>query len=408
MHRRQFIKAASTVASLSFAGAATNTLLAADSNGGRAPNRVAVIGAGIVGASIAWHLSKRGCEVIVIEKRSPAAQASGNSFAWFNASYVKLPFSYHLLSSYSVQEYARLSLAVDFPKHQGGSLEWADTDSAQQQIADGVAGIQKFGSPTWMIGPGEAMRLEPHVEFGSATQVARSEADGAIDPKATTLALLADAVRLGAEMHFPALLRNISATGDSVLVDTDDGSFEVDRVVVAAGIGTSEIAKGLGLRLEQRPTPGFIVTTAPMNRLINGVVIAPGVHLHQRTDGRVILGEQGGPPNTDEHAAYLKERPNNYPAQEIALQHAERLLTIARKFVPALADAKVEHVGIGWRPMPMDGLPIIGRSRDVPGVHFAVMHSGVTLAPIVGRLTAMEILDDVRVELLSDFRPERF
>ena len=58
--------------------------------------------------------------------------------------------------------------------------------------------------------------------------------------------------------------------------------------------------------------------------------------------------------------------------------------------------------------MPMDGLPVVGRSFDRPEVHFAVMHSGVTLAPIIGRLTATEILDDVRVNLLSDFRLERF
>ena len=58
--------------------------------------------------------------------------------------------------------------------------------------------------------------------------------------------------------------------------------------------------------------------------------------------------------------------------------------------------------------MPADGLPVLGFSENVPNLYLAVMHSGVTLAPLVGELSAIEIIDGTKVEMLQPYRPERF
>ncbi len=92
-------------------------------------NRVIVIGAGIVGAAIAYQLSKRGCQVTVLDKIGPAAQASGNSFAWINASWSDRPDSYFTLRTHSLNEYHRLSSELNFPIRWGGALEWYHDDS---------------------------------------------------------------------------------------------------------------------------------------------------------------------------------------------------------------------------------------------------------------------------------------
>ena len=96
------------------------------------------------------------------------------------------------------------------------------------------------------------------------------------------------------------------------------------------------------------------------------------------------------------------------PALILATQHAARVIAMAGRHIPQIADAEVESVGVGWRPLPLDGLPVVGHVPDMPGIYLASMHSGVTLAPIIGHLAAMEILDNARVDLLSDFRVERF
>ncbi|MEO0974949.1 MAG: FAD-dependent oxidoreductase, partial [Pseudomonadota bacterium] len=104
-----------------------------------------------------------------------------------------------------------------------------------------------------------------------------------------------------------------------------------------------------------------------------------------------MLGEQDGPPDNGAHAARLKGRPNDFPSPALGRMHGERMRKVASRFVPALADARIQEAYIGWRPLPLDGHPVIGPSPARPPVYLAIMHSGVTLAPVVGRLVAQEL-----------------
>jgi glycine/D-amino acid oxidase-like deaminating enzyme len=79
----------------------------------------------------------------------------------------------------------------------------------------------------------------------------------------------------------------------------------------------------------------------------------------------------------------------------------------AQRFVPGLPALEFEDVRVCWRPMPLDGFPVLGASPARRDVYLAVMHSGVTLAPVVGALAAREILGDAVVDALKDFRPDR-
>ena len=72
-----------------------------------------------------------------------------------------------------------------------------------------------------------------------------------------------------------------------------------------------------------------------------------------------------------------------------------------------VADVGIEDVRIGWRPLPIDGHPVLGTSPARPDVYLAIMHSGVTLAPIVGQLAAHELTADTPVERLDEYRPDR-
>jgi glycine/D-amino acid oxidase-like deaminating enzyme len=75
--------------------------------------------------------------------------------------------------------------------------------------------------------------------------------------------------------------------------------------------------------------------------------------------------------------------------------------------VPGLPKLEFEDVRVCWRPMPLDGYPVLGASPARPDVYLAVMHSGVTLAPIAGELAAEEILGGAPADALADFRPDR-
>ena len=69
---------------------------------------------------------------------------------------------------------------------------------------------------------------------------------------------------------------------------------------------------------------------------------------------------------------------------------------------------ELAKVTVGLRPMPQDGMPVVGFAPEVRGLYIATMHSGITLAPAIGRFASMEILDGVQVEMLEPYRPERF
>ena len=83
------------------------------------------------------------------------------------------------------------------------------------------------------------------------------------------------------------------------------------------------------------------------------------------------------------------------------------MLATATRFAPELKDSTIEHVYIGWRPLPLDGHPVIGPSPVRKDIYIAIMHSGVTLAPIAGRLAAQEILSGEAVDILAPYRADR-
>jgi len=203
-----------------------------------------------------------------------------------------------------------------------------------------------------------------------------------------------------------------------VEVETSLGALKADKLVLATGaskdaglrFAESDIPQRLRFAesdIPQRSTPGVIATTTPMPHCINRIIAAPGIHMHQRDDGRLVLGEQEGAPQNEAHASRLDGRPNDFPERVIAEQHAARMLEVAKRFAPCTSGAEIESVHIGWRPLPIDGHPVLGASPARPDVYIAVMHSGVTLAPIVGQLAAHELTEDVAVERLQEFRPGR-
>ena len=118
----------------------------------------------------------------------------------------------------------------------------------------------------------------------------------------------------------------------------------------------------------------------------------PPVHLRQRADGSVLVGE----------------RTQETPATNPGLEHARALLAQAARAFPALSGEPVDRWWLAWRAMPADRLPIVGPLPWLGSLYLAVSHSGVTLAPVLGRLVAAEVADQVPDGLLAPFRPGRF
>ena len=175
-------------------------------------------------------------------------------------------------------------------------------------------------------------------------------------------------------------------------VETSAGSHELDTLVLAAGVQAPELARQAGLDIPLVESPGILAHSAPTDKVLGRILLAPEIHTKQTPEGRVVAGVGfAGAGSTDASTAV-----------------GQAILETTARVLPAVSAVGVEEVTLGYRVLPQDGHPIVGFDPATPGIYFASMHSGVTMAPVMGMIAAMEILDDVEVSLLDDYRLARF
>lgn len=369
--------------------------------------RVAVVGGGIIGTSIAYHLTKAGADVTLLERHALATRASRGTFAWINATWAKQPRHYHTLNQAGVAGWHRLEKNLNIPVRWNGSLEWFGNSDRQARLRQQIEEQVRWGEPARMVPSTELLRLEPFLKSNGTADAALSPNDGAVDPVLAATMLADAAISGGTKIITNCSVENVTEVGDMMRVFTSCGTYEVDNVILATGADPVATQRLAGVSIPQRSTPGVIVVTRPFKPILNSIVAAPGVHLHQRLDGRLVLGEQDGAPQNEAHAERLGGRPNRFPAPDFADMHASRILSIAEKFLPSISDAQIEDVFIGWRPLPLDGHPVIGPSPVRSRVYLAITHSGVTLAPIIGDLVTRELTSGQSVRSLAPYRADR-
>ncbi|MER9137815.1 FAD-binding oxidoreductase [Mesorhizobium sp. M0830] len=353
-----------------------------------AAKQVIVIGAGIIGASIAWHLSKGGAQVTVIADSAAGGVATPNSFAWINASWGN-PEPYFRLRTRAMAEWSRLAQDLPgLPLSWCGGLCWDLPAAAMETYA---MEHSAWGYGIERVDRASVARIEPNLaelpDF--ALHVAE---EGVVEPVAAAKMLLADAERQGARTISSTATALVQTGGRITGVDTSHGLIAADEVVIAAGVGSPDIAATAGIRLPIETPPGLIVHSQPYKKLLNGLVLAERLHMRRTAEGRIIAGSDfgGADPGMDPRGT------------------ARGLFAAMKAMLHGSDGLELDFHTVGYRPTPIDGFPIIGRAEGMEGVYVAVMHSGITLAPAVGLFVAREILEGERDPLLGAYGLSRF
>lgn len=358
---------------------------------------VVVVGAGCVGANVAYRLAERGAGVLVLDAGFPGNGTSSASFAWLNA-FNKTPREYYDLNVTSMEEHAALAkeLGGGTWLHQDGALAWEDTPAECARLDETFERLRAWGYAVEAVTPREARELEPDLHIAPHVErVVWTPGEGYVEVVPLIAALLAQARRRGARVLSNRRVVGLVRDGHRVRgVTTADGErFEAAAVVDCAGQAADELARLAGVGLPLDRVPGRLVYTSPVATTLRRPVHAPGVHFRPDGGGRLVLSEGA-------HDLVWSESADPWPA--------ERSLRAAASHLPALSGARVEATRVGVRPMPRDQRPMVGGLPGADGLYVVVSHSGVTLGPLWGRMAAAELMDGVRDRRLEPFRPARF
>jgi len=349
------------------------------------PKSVIVVGAGIVGASLAWHLARQGAEVTVVDGAGAGGIATSHSFAWINASWGNPEF-YVRFRRRSMAEWRRL--AADVPavgvEFCGGLIWDLPPDRLEAYAAEHAA----WGYGIRRVDAAGALAIEPGLKQPPAFALHVAE-EGMVDADSAARALLADAAIAVRREEVAELL----TSGDRIIgVRLGSGPLMAEEVVVAAGAATAALLATAGVTIAMSDPAGLIAHSVPADRkLLNGLVMGPDFHVRQTGAGRLIVGSDfaGSDPG------------------DMGEQVAGGLMQAVREGIRGAEHLALEFFTVGRRPTPADGYPLVGRAPGREGLYVAVMHSGVTLAPVVGLLGAAEIMDGRRDPLLDPYRLDR-
>lgn len=347
--------------------------------------RIVIVGAGVLGAALAYRLQRPQAQVTVID--AGAGGATDASFGWINASFY-LNEDHFALRAAGIEAYQRLTRDLSVPVRQSGCLNW-EVEGAELDAC--AARLEALGYPCERVSPDRFRALEPAV--GPAPdECLLFPTEAVAEPGALRRALMAGAIAKGAR-----LLSGVRVTGMGDHLETTAGEITADVVVMAAGTGCAPLLATMGLTLPMLHRPAFIVETAPLPPLVHHVLASPHGEIRQRTDGVLVM------PASQSHQS------DSADALTVTAEEAgEAVVARLRDVLPgqAIEWARVTQAA---RPVPQDELPVIGHLRD--GLYLLSMHSGLTLGAITAELAASEILSGPSNETqarLAPFRPDRF
>ncbi len=347
-----------------------------------------IIGGGCMGASVAYHLTRRGIPDIVIVEREPllgmgstGRNAGGVRHQFSNEANVKLSIeSIRLLERFNDE----VGSEIDF--HQDGYLFLLATEESVTSFQAGIEMQQRLGVEVDLLSPAEARRLAPGLEVDGILAASFCARDGIADPNGVTMGFARAAQRAGAEIYRETEVTGIQRTAGRInVVETTRGLISTPIVVNAAGPYARRIGEMVGLDIPVSPLrrhifitesmAGALGTAVPSSRIM---VIDFETTFYFHREGAGILFGMGA----------LDEQPGFDTT--VSWEFLEQVTRVAVRRLPALGEAGIAHAWAGLYEMSPDGMPIIGPAREIEGFFMINGFSGHGFqhSPAAGRLLA--------------------
>jgi glycine/D-amino acid oxidase-like deaminating enzyme len=354
------------------------------------PRRVVVCGAGVVGASVAYFLARRGVAVTVVERSGVACAASGKSGGFLALDWCDdSPLGPLARASFTLHAELAKQLDADY------GYRRVDTFMLAAREQGSVRGGHRVAAPPWLDGAGVVTAA-----LGSTETTAQ------LHPQRFTEALIAGAERRGARLRLGVVDDIVRRDGIVGGVSVDGATLEADAVVLALGPWTTRVAGRLLPRVHG--LKGYSVTLAAPD------VPAHALFVDYRTaDGRALEPEIFPRPDGNVYVCGMADpQPLPESAEGVVVDEAacDVLARAAGRVSTALASATITRRQACYRPVTDDGLPLIGRVPGLAGAYVGTGHGpwGMLNAPATGLALAELITDGAAASVdLRPFDPAR-
>ena len=360
---------------------------------------VAVIGAGVHGASVAFHLANRGVRTAVIERTSPAGGPTGRSSAIVRAYY----------TNSFLAGVARDSIAMfrDFERHTGRDAGFRETGllvlhppEDEATVREVVPRLNDQGIPTDLLEPQQVVAEWPAFDLDGIAIAAFERDAGYADPVLTTQGLLERARELGAEIRVGHGVTSIEREGSAWSVSTTDAWVQAERVLIAAGPWTAPLAAMVGADLPLTVERHIVATFAWSDdtRVPSHGDLPNGYYFRPEGDELFLVGPLHPEPAVD---------PDDFD-ERVGPNEAERLGAGVVRRAPALRHATARGGWASLYDVSPDWQPVIGEIASGVFVDAGTSGHGFKLAPALGAHIA-DLVTGVDVDPgLEQFHPRRF
>ncbi len=353
---------------------------------------VIVVGAGIIGATIAFQLSKAGYKVQVVQ--GGAANATSAAFGWINASFF-LNEDHHHLRAGGIGAWHRVLKDVPVPVDWQGCLCW---DLAPDEMEATYKQLRALGYPVERFDQAQIKSREPGL-CDVPEQALFFPSEGAASSANIAPQFLKAAQTFGAKLITNIAVSGLKTRNGRVIgIETAQGDMFADQVIIAAGSGTSALAASIDCDIPLVPRPAYILRTSPQKKILNHILATPDGEIRQEPSGQILMPVAVS--HQSDAVAQLEQTPK---------EAADATMSRLQEICNGLGNTDWSEIIKAERPVPNDGLPIVGAITD--GAYVAVLHSGITLGPIIAELVSKDIsgrLDNTDAAMLAPYRPDRF
>lgn len=365
---------------------------------------VIIVGGGIIGCATAYNLAKEGSSVIVLESDASigngGSSRNGGGVRQSGRDPRELP-----LAMYAVENiWPTLSeeLGVDVEYHKEGNLRLGKTKHHKEILQGLTDRAVALGLGVKMIDGKEVREINPYLS-DEVSCASWCPTDGHANPLTATLGYYSAARRLGVQFYTGQEVVEIKKIkGQARMVVTTKDVFEGSRIIVAAGYASRKILGTVGIDVPMsNDLIEALVTEAEPQMFPQMLGTADAdFYGHQTNHGSFVFGGASG------YETVNKDNGHNMTSSITAPAICRGIM----KYIPKLADAKIVRTWAGYEDVSIDGVPVLGKIDEVPGLIVACAFTGhgFGISPIVGRLLSETALDKKTTLDISAFRYDRF